>query len=208
MTRSFGLSIVAVMLAADLSLAEPELRVSYPTGVPRVEISGSYPQSHYTVWRKLPADAQFAPLTDGDVLCLGSCFTLDRSAEPGRSYLYRFDLQLADGSRVSFGPYPVTISAELARLVRASVWPNPGRGSGRVELFLGGEGAALEAEARLYDLQGRAVVTLHRGPLARGLNVLRWNGRGDDGRSLAGGLYFLRFASPLGTTVTRVLRLR
>ena len=208
MIRPFGLSIVAVLLAADLSIAEPELRVSYPSGVPRVEISGSYPQSHYTVWRRLPADVQFAPLTDGDVLCLGSCFAFDRGAEPGRSYLYRFDLQLADGSRVSFGPYPVTISAELARSVRASVWPNPGRGSGRVELFLGGEGGALEAEAGLYDVQGRAVVTLHRGALARGLTVLAWNGHGDDGRALAGGLYFLRFASPLGATVTRVLRLR
>jgi hypothetical protein len=208
MHRTLALSIVTVILAADLAIADPDVRVSYPGGVPRVEISGSYPQSSYTVWRKLPADAQYAPVTDGSILCLGSCFALDRGAEPGQSYLYRFDLTLADGSRASFGPYAITISAELARRVRAAVWPNPGRGSARVELFLGGEGGTVEAEAGLFDVQGRAVATLHRGALARGLNVLAWNGRGDAGQPLAGGLYFLRFASPLGTTVTRVLRLR
>jgi hypothetical protein len=208
MIRNLALSAVTVLLVADLAIAEPELRVSYPAGVPRIEISGSYPQSHYTVWRRLPADPQYAPLTDGDVLCLGSCYAMDRGAEPGQSYLYRFDLLLADGSRVSFGPYTVTISAKLAARLRASVWPNPGRGSGRLELFVGGEGGPIEAEAGLFDVQGRAVATLHRGLLPRGMNVLAWDGRGNDGRSLEGGLYFLRFASPLGTTVTRVLRLR
>lgn len=208
MTRLVAPTLVAVMLAADLALAEPELRVSYPAGVPRVEVSGSYPQSYYTVWRKLPAESQYTVLTDGDVLCMGSCFALDRSAQPGQSYLYRFDLELADGSRVSFGPYLVSISAELARRMSAAVWPNPGRGGGRFELFLGGEGPALEAEARLYDVQGRALVTIHRGPLARGLTERAWNGRGDDGRALEAGLYFLRFSSALGTTVSRVVWLR
>jgi hypothetical protein len=208
MLRTLALSIVTVVLAADLAIADPEVRVSYPGGVPRVEISGSYPRSSYTVWRKLPAGAQYAPVTDGAILCLGSCFALDRGAEPGQSYLYRFDLTLADGSRASFGPYAITISAELARRMRAAVWPNPGRGSARVELFLGGEGGAVEAQAGLFDVQGRAVATLHRGALARGLSVLAWDGRGDQGQPLAGGVYFLRFACPLGTTVTRVLRLR
>jgi len=69
--------------------------------------------------------------------------------------------------------------------------------SGRLELFVGGEGGPVEAEAGLFDLQGRSVATLHRGPLARGLSVLAWDGRGRDGRTLEGGLYFLRFASPL-----------
>ena len=208
MLRTLALSAVTLALAADLAIADPEVRVSYPGGVPRVEISGSYPQSSYTVWRKLPAEEQYAPVTDGAILCLGSCFALDRGAEPGQSYLYRFDLELADGSRVSFGPYAISISAELARRMRAAVWPNPGRGGARVELFVGGDGGAVEAEAGLFDVQGRAVATLHRGDLARGLNVLAWDGRGDQGQPLAGGLYFLRFASPLGTTVTRILRLR
>jgi hypothetical protein len=208
MFRSLALSAVTVVLAADLAMAEPEVRVSYPAGVPRVEISGDYPQSHYTVWRSLTAGAPYTLITNGDVLCLGSCYAMDRGAAPGQSCLYRFDLLLADGSRVSFGPYPVTISTDLATRMRAAIWPNPGRGSSRLELFVGGEGGPIEVEAGLFDVQGRSVATLHRGPIDRGLNVLAWDGRGSDGRPLQGGLYFLRFTSPLGTMVTRVLRLR
>jgi len=94
------------------------------------------------------------------------------------------------------------------RRVRAAVWPNPGRGPARIELFLGGDGGALDAHAGLYDVQGRAVVTFHRGALARGLTLRAWDGRGDDGQPLPGGLYFLRLSSPLGSAVTRVIRLR
>jgi len=142
------------------------------------------------------------------VLCLGPCFAFDPAAEPGQTYLYRFDLELDDGSRVTFGPYTVTISAALAARMRARLSPSPGAGAARVELFLGGAGGPLEADARLFDLQGRAVATLHRGPLARGLTTLAWDGRGDRGGMLPSGLYLLRFSSPLGTTVTRVLRTR
>jgi len=208
MFRSLALPVVAVILVADLALADPELRVSYPAGVPRIEIAGSYPQSFYSVWRRLPDEAAFAPLTTGDVLCLGPCYAIDPGAEPGQTYLYRFDLTLADGSRLSFGPYSVTISPDLARAMRASVWPNPVRGSARILLFVGGSGDAVVAEARLYDLQGRVVSTLQSGPLPRGLSTVSWNGRGDDGREVPAGLYFLRFSSPLGSTVTRLLRAR
>ncbi len=208
MIRQLALSIAAVVLVADLAIADPSVRVSYPDGVPRVEISGSYPQSYYTVWRALPGQATYTPVMDGDVLCLGSCYALDRTATPGATYLYRFDLTLVDGSRVSFGPYAVTISPSLAARVRVSVWPNPVHGPARIELFVSGEGDPVEAEAALYDVQGRAVATLHRGPLARGLNVLAWDGHGRDGGPLDAGLYFLRLSTPVGTTVSRLLRVR
>jgi len=208
MTRSFVLSPAALALVASLAFAEPQLSVSYPQGVPRIAIAGDYPQTRYTVLRAPAAGAAFQPITEGGILCMGSCYALDPGAEPGASYLYRFDLILPDGSITSFGPYPVVISPTLAARVRARLWPNPGGGKTRIELFLGGTGDALLAEARIYDLQGRAVVTLHRGLLARGPTSIDWSGRGDDGRTLASGLYLLRFTSPLGSTVARVIRAR
>jgi hypothetical protein len=116
---------------------------------------------------------------------------------------------LADGGFHSFGPYPVTISVELARRVHAAVLPNPGSGLARVNLFLAGHpnAAPLEAEAAIYDLQGRQQAVLHRGPLPRGTTRFEWAGRGRDGRPLGPGIYFLRFATPLGTSVTRLVRL-
>jgi len=198
------LLVAAMTLATDLALAEPAIQVSYDFGVPRIAITGSYPGSRYTVWRSV-AGATPVAITAQDVACMASCYAFDRDAQPGQTYAYRFDLSLADGSRASFGPYPVTIAASLAR---ATVEPNPGSGACRVQLYLAGSGAPQLAEARLFDAQGRVVRTLHTGPLARGLTTLAWDGRGDDGRVLDSGFYFLRFTSPQGTSVTRVARLR
>lgn len=206
--RTLALTVVGMTLATRLAVADPELIVSYASGTPRVAISGSYPQAHYTVWRRLAADASWRIITDGDVLCLGPCDAVDTTAEPGRTYLYRFDLTLADGSIVSFGPYAVSIPPGLARAVRASAWPNPARGDATVEVFMGGAGGPTEAEVRVFDVQGRSVATLRRGPIARGLTTIAWDGRGDDGRALPGGVYLLRVSSPLGSAVTRLARAR
>jgi hypothetical protein len=37
---------------------------------------------------------------------------------------------------------------------------------------------------------------------------LSWDGRGEGGQVLRSGIYFLRFASPLGQSVTHVVRIR
>jgi len=205
--RIAAASLAVLALSAVLALADPELRVSYVDGVPRIEIAGSYPQARYTVWRRPSIDAHAVPIGSENVLCLGSCFVDDPTAEPGHGYFYDFDLELADGSLVSFGPYAVTISPALAARIRARVVPNPGRGRAAVELYAGGAGEPIEVDARLFDLQGRVVATFHRGPLARGLTSIGWNGRGDDGRALPSGIYLLRLESPLGTAVTRIQRL-
>ncbi|HEY6867486.1 MAG TPA: FlgD immunoglobulin-like domain containing protein [Candidatus Eisenbacteria bacterium] len=206
--RTVALTIVGMTLATRLVAADPELTVSYAAGAPRVAISGSYPQAHYTVWRRLPSDASWRIITDGDVLCLGPCYALDVTAGPGRTYLYRFDLTLADGSIVSFGPYPVSIPPGLDRAVRAAAWPNPTRGGATIELFVGGAGAPVEAEVRVFDAQGRMVATLHRGPVARGLTAIAWDGHGGDGGPLAAGIYLLRVSTPLGGAVARIARAR
>jgi hypothetical protein len=211
MKRRFGVAaagLAVLALTAAIALADPELRVSYVDGVPRIEIAGSYPQARFTVWRRPSIDAFAVPIGSENVLCMGSCYVDDPTAEPGRSYFYDFDLELADGSSVSFGPYAVTISPALAARMRARVVPNPGRGRAAVELFAGGSGEPIEVDARLFDLQGRVVATFHRGPLARGLTSIPWNGRSDDGRALPSGIYLLRLESPLGTAVTRIQRLR
>ena len=205
--RIAAAGLAALALAATLALADPELRVSYVDGVPRIEIAGSYPQARYTVWRRPSIEAHAVPIGSENVLCLGGCYIDDPTAEPGRSYFYDFDLELADGSSVSFGPYAVTISPALAARISARIVPNPGRGRGTVELFAGGSGEPIEVDARLFDLQGRVVATFHRGPLPRGLTTIAWNGRSDDGRALPSGIYLLRLESPLGTAVTRIQRL-
>ena len=67
---------------------------------------------------------------------------------------------------------------------------------------------AVQVQARLYDLQGRLVRTLHQGALSRGVTSMPWDGRGDDGTMLGAGIYLARVTSPLGSGVSRVLRVR
>jgi hypothetical protein len=208
--RSLVLTTAALVLAAGLALAEPEVQVRYFDGVPEISITGDYPGARYTIWRAAAPSGPFGAMTSLDILCLGTCFGSDYAARPGETYWYRFDLALGDGSTRTFGPFPVTISPVLARSTGVSVHPNPMRAAGRIELFLSGAPgeAALDASAMLFDLQGRRVKTLWKGPLSRGLTRVAWDGRDDAGRALGPGAYFVRFATPHGVSIQRIVRIQ
>jgi hypothetical protein len=209
MIRSLALSISALALLAGLAFADPGVEVRYVHGVPQIHLEGNYPQARYTVYRADAADGPWVSFTDVATLCMGPCYGEDLTALPGRTYWYRFDLQTAEGALVSHGPYAVTISSVLARGFGARVVPNPSRGQSRVEIFVAGAAAdaPVPARAMLFDLQGRAVRTLWSGPVVRGLTTrVAWDGRGDDGRAIGAGQYYLRLETPLGAATTRVLR--
>lgn len=203
----FILALCSLALATSLAFAEPAVTVRYVQGVPQVELEGSYPQSSYAVYRAAARNDAGERITAQNVLCFGRCFAEDPAAEPGRTYWYRFELQLADGGRVVFGPYAVTISPELAARLAVSILPNPVHGSARIELRIGGPGDGLvRADAALLDLQGRRLRTFSHGWLPRGTTSMRWDGRDDQGRVVPPGTYFVRLATPLGTHVERLLR--
>jgi flagellar hook assembly protein FlgD len=87
-------------------------------------------------------------------------------------------------------------------------FPNPGRGSTTVQLhFAGasGDGSA-HGEASIYDLAGRRVRVIHRGPVARGLTTVAWDGRDDRGEELRGGVYLLRFTAGGREASARIVR--
>jgi len=77
-----------------------------------------------------------------------------------------------------------------ARLMPPS--PNPANPAVNLTVML-----AVDAEARLdvLDVRGRLVRTLWSGPLTAGRHVWRWDGRADDGREVASGVYTARLRS-------------
>ncbi len=79
-----------------------------------------------------------------------------------------------------------TIPATRAWL--GAVTPNPSGGSFAALLSLP---LGRQVEAAIFDAGGREVVPAIREPGPSG-SVLRWDGRGTDGRRVPGGLYFLR----------------
>ncbi|OGF17982.1 MAG: hypothetical protein A2W00_02345 [Candidatus Eisenbacteria bacterium RBG_16_71_46] len=208
MFRPIAITAVALTLVAGLSLAEPGVRVVYRDGVPRVQLEGDWSHTRYTVQRASRRDAVYAPVSNEHILCLGDCYVDDADAAPGVTYWYRFDLEKDDGTAAVFGPFAVTISDLQVRWVGVDVAPNPGAGETRLRFFLWGRASLgpVPIRAALFDLQGRVVRRLHDGPLARGATTIVWDGRGDDGRPLRSGVYFLSVQSSLGSTVARVLR--
>jgi hypothetical protein len=212
MSRSRLLLVFAgLTLSATLALAEPQFVLRYPGGVPQVSITGDYSRSTYTVWRQPASGGDPVRITDGAILCLGSCYAEDRTAVPGASYLYLFDVTMpADlgAAPVSFGPYLATISPALARPVGVFAYPNPGRGPTGIQLHVAGAPGEREVtgEAAIYDLSGRRVRMIRHGTIARGLTTLSWDGRDERGDELRPGVYLLRFTAAGSTAVARIVR--
>lgn len=203
-------ALVFAALCARLAFADPAISVRYEPGAAIVRLEGDYSHQWYSVARGETRDGPWTAMMDAQVLCLGECAVSDERAAAGRTYWYRFDLQRADGSFVSYGPYPVTISSAIERRVEVRVTPQPVRGPARVEIVLAGHAGEAPARVRalLFDLQGRRVATIHDGLLPRGRTALAWDGRDAGGRSLAAGLYVLRVESPLGAAASRIVRAR
>jgi flagellar hook capping protein FlgD len=199
----------AAALAASLAWGDPGVRVSYPSGVTRVELDGSWARSEYRVSRASSADGPAAVITALNTLCLGACFADDATAILGRTYWYRFELVLPDGSAARYGPFPVTISPALSSRMGASAFPNPARGSQSIELFVAGRAGdpAMPARAEVFDMAGRRVHVLLAGSIARGATRIAWDGSDDSGRRVPPGAYVVQFATPLGARAARLLRI-
>jgi len=205
------LAIAGLTLSATLAVAEPQFNISYPGGLPQVSITGEYPGSTYTVWRQPASGGEAVRITENSILCMGSCYAQDRSAVPGASYFYVFDVTMpteTGAAQVRFGPYLATISPALARPVGVFVYPNPGRGPTGVQLHVAGTSGDREAsgEAAVFDLAGRRVRMIHQGAIARGLTTLSWDGRDERGAELRPGVYLLRFTAAGSSAVSRIVR--
>jgi photosystem II stability/assembly factor-like uncharacterized protein len=115
------------------------------------------------------------------------------AATHGRSQ-WRLDLSALP---VAAGP-----GAPAARLALSAPHPNPSRGAVRFALELP---AASAVEVAIYDLGGRRVRTLHRGPLETGRHDLTWDGGGAAGRRAAPGVYFARATAGVTTDTRRIV---
>jgi hypothetical protein len=68
-------------------------------------------------------------------------------------------------------------------------YPNPFNPSTKFSLYVAERG---ELVVDIYNVQGRRVRALHQGLIASGWHTLVWDGRDDEGRGQASGVYFVR----------------
>ncbi len=153
-----------------------------------------------------------APAADGPWADLGLEFgfegsatvAVDRDVEVGRTYHYRLALTTRGGGREFVGPLAATVGAPIADFALAGIAPNPTAGRSVIDYAVP---RAAEVGVAVYDLQGREVAVLARGPHAAGLHRVTWTGEGEAGPVNAG-VYFVRLTAPGIVTARRIVLAR
>jgi hypothetical protein len=122
----------------------------------------------------------------------GRVSTLDPTAQPGRTYTYRFAF-VAESAVVGYSPTATIARGALdgaSAVPPIRIHPNPvGSGGASIEFHV-----ASRQPIRLdaYDAGGRRVAEIHASADALGDVRLDWDRRDAEGRTLANGIYFLR----------------
>jgi hypothetical protein len=101
--------------------------------------------------------------------------------------------------------HTLDVEARPERLELASVTPNPARGPVEFRIGLPSDGFM---ELLLYDVQGRQIAVLARGPFAAGWLSVRWSGKHDDATRANPGVYFVRLKANGQTLLKRFVWLR
>ncbi|NNE43889.1 MAG: T9SS type A sorting domain-containing protein [Gemmatimonadetes bacterium] len=104
-------------------------------------------------------------------------------------------------------PEQVTLAspAVIAGRRRLEAWPNPWNDATEFSVAL--DDGSNSARLDVYDLAGRRVRRLHRGPIQRGIATFRWDGNDDAGRPVTSGIYFVRFRDASGTRTAKTARI-
>lgn len=86
-----------------------------------------------------------------------------------------------------------------------AIAPNPFRPTTEIRFQLNRPGPV---DLRVFDVAGRVVRRLETRSLAAGLHGVTWDGRSEDGRDLAPGLYFVRLRTPGSLETRKLVRVR
>ena len=130
----------------------------------------------------------------------------DGAAAPGTRYAYRIEALRSVGVGSDwYGPVTLSIPAAPVKLALRAATPNPFSGATRLAVDM----PANQGELRLdvFDVAGRHVRTLRRGPMSPGQDAVDWDGLDDHGAPARGGLYMVRLAGARGTSVLRIMKL-
>jgi hypothetical protein len=115
-----------------------------------------------------------------------------------RAGIHRFDEQ---PSAVGAADLPSPAAGEW-RVTGPS--PQPARGAQTLEVVAI---RPVELEVSVYDVAGRRVRALHRGPIPAGTTSLVWDGTGGDGRHVPAGVYLLRITGGDRRVTARSIRI-
>jgi flagellar hook assembly protein FlgD len=96
---------------------------------------------------------------------------------------------------------------EVGRVNRLSQnSPNPFNPSTSIRYSVGKNGAMVRMH--VYDVAGRCIATVLDETGQAGVHVVHWNGRDDDGRPVASGIYFCRLSVDAWSATRKMVLLK
>jgi hypothetical protein len=102
-------------------------------------------------------------------------------------------------------PLQTGIGEGTLPVIPLRAWPNPARGLHHLRYTLD---ASAPVTLQVYDASGRRVRTIENGVQGAGSHEASWDGRDEEGRPVAPGLYILRLASGDEAQAIKLLRVR
>jgi hypothetical protein len=196
--------------APDSGYSVDDLAPPTPTGLQGTYLNGSA----LLVWDACPAgdfaafqlhrgsSLDFVPDASNRIATTAQNAWLDHPGQPRWYKLCAFD---AHGNRSPFavalpnGTLDAPGGAPPRELALSAPAPNPLRSGTTLRLALPRDTRVALA---VLDAQGRRVRALRSGALPAGEHGIAWDGRDDEGRHVAGGIYLVRLACE-GRTITR-----
>jgi len=154
--------------------------------------------SDFYVYRRMPElpGAEYALRNpDAPVHGDGELRYLDVGVASGTLYEYMLLAVLPDGTRRETHKITIRTAAGRHTFFLAPPLPNPMpllAGGAGLTISFGLRAPAREARLALFDVSGRRVRDLLRGPTPAGPQSLRWDGADEGGAHVGSGVYFLR----------------
>jgi hypothetical protein len=151
---------------------------------------------------------------DDDLLGLGTSATgkvytfTDEQAnlEPGKTYYY----QLADEDFNGNINYSSAISVATLVIPKEfrlhQNYPNPFNPTTKIAIEL--DAFAKDAKIEIFDITGRLVRTLYKGPINQYRITFEWDGRNSTGNLLATGMYFYRYQSARNVAIRKMILMK
>jgi hypothetical protein len=127
----------------------------------------------------------------------------DNNCIEGITYRYRIDVSDEMGRRNLFETSPITIPTTVVALEQN--FPNPFNPRTTIRFHLP---ASAHVQLRVFDLQGRHIITLLNEARINGPHEIEWNGRNSRGNPVSSGVYLYRLKSGKTSLTKKMLVLK
>jgi len=157
----------------------------------------------FRVYRRNLSTGRVATLPENGLIPSTETSYVDRRVQQGTSYEYTLNAVASDGSM--FLSRPVIVTTRGLSTVLYQNHPNPFNPTTRIDFDLGW---TAKVHLAIYDVSGKLVRTLIKRRMQPGAHSEVWDGRDNNGSTIATGVYFYRFTAGNRTLMRKAVLLK